>query len=470
MFTGAVRSGKLRGRCAVMTGAAPVQGPVPLSRDGCDVIEQRIGVSRAGPSDPNEFRAFFELDAVSQFIRDNGCRRVALQFPDSLLWAASRVSSVLSSIPDHECQVFTLADSSFAPCCVDEIAAAHASADGVVHFGAHACLSRLQNAALPVLHVFGKRCLDVEAFVRCIETCSTTRAYKNVLIIADMDYMANLSSSELPYPVARVASGRRRCAGFDFVGDPDAFIHVGKDDAIRSCFALQFNDAAMLSYDPETVTLSEMSPTRRKALLRRRRYLIDKTKDARTIGIVVGTLSVGGYLDVLRHLKCIIKDSGRRSYTFAVGKPNVPKLANFPDIDIFVHVACPLSSIIDSTDYYRDVVTAVEADIALNPKRPLDVPYTTDFSSIFQYETVDNVASGDQGPRFSLITGKLISDESCCNGNTCQDLSVPQGSRPITLPAQRTFRGLDPRIGQTPVTGIEPGLSGLASEYDRLSV
>lgn len=70
---------------------------------------------------------------------------------------------------------------------------------------------------------------------------------------------------------------------------------------------------------------------------------------------------------MLRHLKCIIKDSGRRSYTFAVGKPNVPKLANFPDIDIFVHVACPLSSIIDSTDYYRDVVTAVEADIALNP-------------------------------------------------------------------------------------------------------
>lgn len=47
-----------------------MQGPVPLSRDGCDVIEQRIGVSRAGPSDPNEFRAFFELDAVSQFIRD----------------------------------------------------------------------------------------------------------------------------------------------------------------------------------------------------------------------------------------------------------------------------------------------------------------------------------------------------------------------------------------------------------------
>ena len=41
-----------------------------------------------------------------------------------------------------------------------------------------------------------------------------------------------------------------------------------------------------------------------------------------------------------RRLKSVIKAAGKRSYTFAVGKINVPKLANFADIDAFVVVAC----------------------------------------------------------------------------------------------------------------------------------
>ena len=40
--------------------------------------------------------------------------------------------------------------------------------------------------------------------------------------------------------------------------------------------------------------------------------------------------------------------SGRKYYTFIVGKINVPKLANFAEIDVFVYVACPENSTIDS--------------------------------------------------------------------------------------------------------------------------
>jgi diphthamide biosynthesis enzyme Dph1/Dph2-like protein len=40
----------------------------------------------------------------------------------------------------------------------------------------------------------------------------------------------------------------------------------------------------------------------------------------------------------------VIKRAGKRSYTFAVGKINVAKLANFPEIDAFVVVACEVRS------------------------------------------------------------------------------------------------------------------------------
>jgi diphthamide biosynthesis protein 2 len=64
-----------------------------------------------------------------------------------------------------------------------------------------------------------------------------------------------------------------------------------------------------------------------------------------------------------------------------VGKPNAAKLANFPEIDVFVIVACPLNSIElavgnisegrdrSGKDYFKPTITPFELDVALNPER-----------------------------------------------------------------------------------------------------
>merc|ERR1712243_172738 len=49
--------------------------------------------------------------------------------------------------------------------------------------------------------------------------------------------------------------------------------------------------------------------------------------------------------------------AGKRAYTFLVGKPNVAKLANFPEIDVFVLVACTELTFIDSKEFLQPVVT-----------------------------------------------------------------------------------------------------------------
>lgn len=64
----------------------------------------------------------------------------------------------------------------------------------------------------------------------------------------------------------------------------------------------------------------------------RRRFLVEKAKDARTIGILIGTLGVQNYLQVIGHLRQLIRKAGRKSYTLAVGKLNVAKLANFQEV------------------------------------------------------------------------------------------------------------------------------------------
>lgn len=68
--------------------------------------------------------------------------------------------------------------------------------------------------------------------------------------------------------------------------------------------------------------------------LRRRLYLVEKVKDAKTIGIIVGTLSVKKYLDAIERVKQLANYRGKRCYIFSVGKPNPAKLANFPEVNI----------------------------------------------------------------------------------------------------------------------------------------
>lgn len=52
-----------------------------------------------------------------------------------------------------------------------------------------------------------------------------------------------------------------------------------------------------------------------------------------------------------------------RCYTFVVGKLNPNKLANFPEIDVFVAVACPENSLINDKEFYRPVITPYEFEV-----------------------------------------------------------------------------------------------------------
>ncbi len=64
----------------------------------------------------------------------------------------------------------------------------------------------------------------------------------------------------------------------------------------------------------------------------RRYMMVEKTKDADRIGILVGTLGASKYGAIIDQVRQNVKNAGKRVYTFLVGKPNVPKLANFPGL------------------------------------------------------------------------------------------------------------------------------------------
>lgn len=66
--------------------------------------------------------------------------------------------------------------------------------------------------------------------------------------------------------------------------------------------------------------------------LKRRRFLIEKLKEAKVVGIVIATLEIKDYLEAVSSIKKILKAKNKKSYTFSINKLNPSKLANFLEV------------------------------------------------------------------------------------------------------------------------------------------
>lgn len=65
---------------------------------------------------------------------------------------------------------------------------------------------------------------------------------------------------------------------------------------------------------------------------KRRRFLVEKCKDAATVGILVCKLAGDQTKDIIARMKQLCRVNDKKGYIISVGKPNVAKLANFPEV------------------------------------------------------------------------------------------------------------------------------------------
>lgn len=96
-------------------------------------------------------------------------------------------------------------------------------------------------------------------------------------------------------------------------------------------------------YDPSQTSQESVS-TQTSAinkLIRKRSYYVEKIKDVTSVGILVGTLVIQNYLNLIDRLKQILRQAGKKYYVVSIGEINPCKLGNFMDIECFVFVGCP---------------------------------------------------------------------------------------------------------------------------------
>ena len=199
--------------------------------------------------------------------------------------------------------------------------------------------------------------------------------------------------------------------------------------------------------------------------LKRRYYLMMKTKDAERVGIVVATTAVQGYGAMVQRLKTIIRAAGKRPYVFYVGKLNPAKLANFPEMDALVLVASPETCAgIDTGEYWKPLITPMECEMALVKGRTWTGQYNFDFRPLLATALPEAPLRLGKG-------GDSDDEEEISHSLTAGTLAVRSAGAVMAVSAgevmmtTRTFKGLDLSEGLDHSLDLVQGRVGIASGY-----
>lgn len=354
-------------------------------------------------------------------------------------------------------KVWILADTAYSSCCIDSVAAQHVHADCVVHFG-DACLNSID--ALPALYVFGKPCLDLDKVVARFKQTYQDNREEPVVLMADATYSASLKElykrlsdeegyANLGYLDIKISDSKSTTTLIDYQQETNQdlinqnitisnrqlitkseellqlqtfssscqLFHITEPQAPHLLYLTsQFSTVSL--YIPTTDSIS----TGPFPSLTKRYRAMHISRTSGTIGILVNTLSLSHTKQMINLLSKQIREAGKKSHFFVVGKPNVAKLANFESVECWCVIGCPQGGIIldETNDFYRPIVTPFELGVALGLESwtgEWDLDFETYLERFGEEEEEheeqeqqqQEELSEDEAPEFDPVTGKYIS-------------------------------------------------------------
>ncbi|QDS72089.1 hypothetical protein FKW77_003325 [Venturia effusa] len=329
-----------------------------------------------------------------------------------------------------------LGDTSYGACCVDEIAAEHVDAEVVVHYG-RSCLS--PTARLPVIYVFTERALDTREVVDVFRETYREKEGK-ILLMADIPFASHVPRIH----EALVAEGYTGIFATEVIHDPASVLpnrtvpedvgslqnyqlfHIGQPPTAL-LMTLSSRVGSIRTYSVDTSGQAGKAVLASSKMALRRRYaLLTSLSTVSIYGILINTLSVKNYLQILEHVKKQIAAAGKKSYTFVVGKINAAKIANFSEIGGWIVIGCWESSLVESKEFYRPLITPFELELALQDdgERVWTGEWEADFEGTLARGIVQRKRpvkeeaylnedvhsdSDSEAPEFDLRTGRYVS-------------------------------------------------------------
>ncbi|OMJ26764.1 Diphthamide biosynthesis protein 2 [Smittium culicis] len=389
--------------------------PVNIDNDGSSVIQKTLLYSKdEKTTDLSSLNQKYELDQTCDLIISRNYSNIALQFPDNLLLDSAAVFSEIRNRTAKN--VYILGDTTFGSCCVDEVAASHVNADLIVHYG-NTCLSH--TSRIPVLYVYSNHYIDIQDAASKISTNIDSINPSQVLLLFDQFYrhsQVDLVSIINKSCKSKVLSPSKNDTDIFF--DPKVSTN-SQSDSLLSLDGFSFSNnidadtGDSSKADPIIIYVGHEGP---------KFFLVQKARDAKIVGLVVGTLSAR-VLPACRH-----------------ASRNAPcPSTRFERLFRILHRIQQL---------FKQIKTDLESDI----------------------------------PHYSLVTGKLVSNikletyENSDGGHDDSNMQVSvkdannkvalkMGSSSFIHMSNRSFQGLHIDVEDKTPSMLTDGRSGIAKGY-----
>jgi diphthamide biosynthesis protein 2 len=249
--------------------------------------------------------------------------------------------------------------------------------------------------------------------------------------------------------------------------EPNVLVYIGEQSDFADSLFLRFSRCVHRHMDPTSALPCGIAPrTDVNKVMMKRFFVIERLRRAASVGLVIGTLAIHRYAEVLQHVKAMLERCGKKPYVFVVGKINVAKLSNFGDIDAFVYIGGIDYSLLGNKDFPKVIATPFEASCAFGG-RDWTGEYIVDFGELLVAEKERERLSPTQAPEVDempVVGGGLLAPNVNRSSTTSTHLVALHSPAAVML-QEKAYRGLEIDRANDAVDLATRGQFGIAREY-----
>ncbi|XP_030041620.1 2-(3-amino-3-carboxypropyl)histidine synthase subunit 1 isoform X2 [Microcaecilia unicolor] len=392
----------------------------------------------------------FEIYKTIWRIQQTKAKRVALQMPEGLLMFACTISDIIERFTEAEALV--MGDVTYGACCVDDYTARALGADLMVHYG-HSCLIPIDaTKGIQMLYVFVDIKIDTSHFLETLRfnfpPGQTLALVSTIQFVSALQAVSQVLRSEyhVIVPQSKPLSPGEilGCTSPRLEQDVDAVVYLGDGRFHLESIMIANPGIQAYRYDPYSKTLSKEAYNH-EAMNQTRRAAISTAASAQTWGLILGTLGRQGSPKILEFLESRLEALGRSFVRVLLSEIFPSKLQLFPQVEVWVQVACPRLSIDWGTAFSKPLLTPYEAAVALKEiewqlvypmdfyaaqslgpwtvnhesHRPPRSAYKTTHNKVSRKSSVEDSTTGVPAPADTLISS------SCPNQKHAEGMRIP---------------------------------------------
>jgi len=313
---------------------------------------------------------------IVEEIRRRGSRRVLLQMPEGLKPIGFRLANVLEEKTGVE--VFLSGDPCYGACDLALGPKRFVDADLLIHIG---------HAEIPgefpeenVLYVEARSDAQIDELME--EAAGMVDAERTIGLASNIQHIHQIARAKeiLEKHGKSVLIGRAsgwlrypgQVLGCDYgsvraiAEKVDAIVVLSGGDFHAIGIPLATGKRTIV-VDPFQRTVKDMTETCRR-LLRKRWMSIERFKETKRVGVIVGLKSSQMNLALARRLKQLLEENGKSPILVCASEVIPETLDSFTDLEGYVEVSCPRISTDDQERYRKPILNPEELMIAIGKK------------------------------------------------------------------------------------------------------